>query len=252
MVEEFGATHVATISVDAVTMQSFVSFAKAILLIEQFGISRLQELLVEENVLHTILPTPLECVEYPSCFTVFSPFAFTLPLVRHSAVWHFWREGGWRFPHAAAESVLFQFRGSSSPRSGSNTFFVMDALGAIPACEVWSWLSMIVFGLNQLLAWVNDLRTHAASDGEVKVLRQIQAMSSLRLIFSDLRAMNYSVSSHNRATFSYAIIDKLANSRAEFCSRSGKDPLATEGLASIAQWRWLRGCFEGAPSARRP
>jgi hypothetical protein len=68
--------------------------------------------------------------------------------------------------------------------------------------------------VNKLMGFLNDPRNFVNPDGTANFLKQIQAHSSVQLIFADVNALNYSICAHNRISYAMSALDKLANLRA--------------------------------------
>ena len=240
MCTEFGATHVAAVTIDAKAQQRAISLAKILLLLERYGQEETHGLITETDILHTIAPHPLTVQEFVSCFTVFSPFALTIPISRPGCTWHFWRENGWKSPDASTEGLLYRLQQSVSPLSEITSFLIFS--GALPsqADEVWRWLRMVVAAINNVCRYINDPRTFANSDGRVDVSKQMQAMCSLTMLFADLQTLNASPRAYDRTKISFAMIDKLANLRKELGQYDSAEGTIAAELMSLSQSKFVR------------
>lgn len=239
MIQEMEATHVAPITSFPNRVQAAISAAKIALFLNEFGITE-TERSVEERLLLHVLPNTLNIVDWSEIFTVFSPWALTLPISYLGCTWHFYRSGGWQFPHAASDSFIGQFQSGSHAASDKTNLFVFDDLEVPPLDRVWSYLGLVVDGLNRIVNYFTTPLSFLTTSNEWDSLVQVQSLCALNLLFADLAALNFSTNSYNRITYSFGAIDKMANLRFNLRPQAASETEAALGLISLHQAREVR------------
>jgi len=243
VVGKFSATHCTTVLIDSEEQQRRLSFAKIALLTQRYGSDRASQLAKNQNVLSHIVPHPLAALGYIGAFTIFSPWAFALPISRRDRIWLFYKEGGWSVGLGGSVGFLQQLQTAISPRSATSYTAPMKELVSIPIQDKWSYLRLAVGSIDKLLRFANDPRSFEKDDGEVDVLRQIQAMSAINLLFADLRALAVSPQSHHRVTYAFSILDKLANLKKAFSNSTSSEGEIAKSFISLRQRRAARDFF---------
>ena len=236
MRDKIGARYVTGVTIDAEEFQKFVSFAKIALLAGTYSdVLEAERHTREGEALAGAVPHALEPLSYLDALTKFSPLALTLPVRRLNCAWHFQSEKMWVFGHAPANGVLAEFGLSINPMAAESTVLGLSGLSNMNESNVWRYLRLVTESLNQLLAYLINPLNFADAGGRVDFLRQVQAMSAVRLIFADLAAMNFSTSAHQRVSFAMSALDKLANLRVQLGGAGGAEGEAFRALCSEAQ-----------------
>lgn len=91
---------------------------------------------------------------------------------------------------------------------------MISGMGRFETETISRFLIFAIFGINRLLAWANDHRTHAIESGDVDFKRQLQIYASLKFLIADLLGIHQSHVPYSQATFAFNFVDKLANLRA--------------------------------------
>lgn len=212
MTAKLGAKFVTAVSVNAGIQQAWVSLAKVLLLVQRYSEKEALKRM-RAGALDSVLPTSLDALAYVDALTRFTPLHLTLPVYREGCAWHFQREAMWMFPIAPEFGLNQQFMFNLSPLSEKVSFRGLSGLRGMSAQVIWRYLRFVTTGVNRLCKFLNDPRSFAGSDGSIDLLRQAQAYSAIRLLFSDISAVNYAPNPHHRIGFAMSALDKLANLR---------------------------------------
>jgi hypothetical protein len=240
MTAKLGAKFVTAVSVSAGIQQAWISLAKVLLLIQRYSEKEALQRM-RAGALDGVLPTSLDALAYVDALTRFTPLHLTLPVYREGCAWHFQREAMWMFPSAPEFGLNQQFMFDLSPLSEEVSFHGLRGLRDMSTQVIWRYLRFVTTGVNRLCRFLNDPRSFAQSDGSIDLLRQAQTYSAIRLLFSDISAINYAANPHHRIGFAMSVLDKLANLRTALLGDAGyNESRAMTDLVSASQGKNLR------------
>lgn len=239
MLKELKAEFVTGVTVDVHKLQTYLSVEKIALLTSLYGVDTAKTLVQEKDALNGVLPFATDALGYVDALTRFSPMSFTLPFHRANCSWHFQGKGMWGFPGAASNAFSSRFILAPDPLAEQQSMLGLHGLKGMSETNIWRYLRVLVNGINNLLSYLIDIRNFADSSGKVDFLRQIQSHSAVHLLFADIAAMNFSTEAHQRITFAFSALDKLANLRVSLGDNSPTEASAMRALCSASQCQEL-------------
>jgi len=246
LLREVGATHVTTLTTDMVRAQGLLSLTRIFCLAEKFGFAKAQTIIDaghkdrEAEPLGGILPATTDLLTFVDALMRFPPALLSLSVRRLDCSWHFQNKGMWILPRPLCNGFLGEFTAGLAPLAPSDLVFGLLGLTNMGEANVWRYLNLVTRGVDRLFGWLGDPRNFQNPDDSVDLLRQLQAFSAVHLLFSDLAAMQFPTSAHNRISFAMSALDKLANLRIELGGALGPDKVAFGRLCSADQGRQLR------------
>lgn len=248
MMTRYNMEYVSGVSVEAVYLQKFISFAKvAALATHHVEKEKTERALLDKHAMESIVPNSLEPIGFMDALTRCSPVAMTLPLHRQGCAWHFYRNGMPVFSKIVSEGLTRESMYSIDPLVASSNITGWQKLGGMGEKNIWRYLSMCVNGINTLFRHLNDVRNFAGDDGAIDFYKMVQAYSAVRLVFADLAQMHCSSDGHNRVTYALGMLDKLANLRVQLGGQYSRTPqgesAAMRELCAMSQGEELKRVF---------
>lgn len=190
MQSTMGANLVWPVRESVSSAQEWLSLNKMLLVAEQFGADKVQEMVLERRVLWHILPDPFNSVAYLDAILMFAPYAISLPFDRVPSQLHFLRNSLWDFPVSAFEGIYQMFCPALKPLTEME---VLDPLnprvltGELPR----NWFAAAVTAINQLLRHLRESRNFVDASGALNYLRVVQAHAAVHLLFTDLMQIQH-------------------------------------------------------------
>ena len=242
LMDKFGVQYIVPVTVAAERVQQYSSFGKVTLLAQRNPWPRVNELLKDKKAFLGIQLNSLDVLDFVDALTRCAPVAFTLPVRRYGCTWHFLGPGLFTFPSLLVRSVFQDFLTTvSSPRSDDWWMPGLRGLKGMNDRNIWRLLRQIVFGVNDLMAHLNNPLTFTDATGAPDFLKQMKAHGAVVLLFADLAGLNIEIGSHNRITYTFGFLDKLANLRLGMGGgRYANEPEVMRNLASLSQGKDLK------------
>ncbi|WP_374375814.1 hypothetical protein [Dongia sp.] len=248
LMRAFKATHVTCVKANLEELQEALSAIKIVCLWQHFGGERAGQM-VRSGHDDPLLapfgrawPSCLDTLSYVDALVKFPPLALTLPVRRLNCAFHFQSEAMWHFHRVFCNGWLNEFAMAVNPMAESGHYFGLSGLHAMNEANIWRYLSFVVSSVNSLLCWLCDPSNFVDADGRIDLLRQMQTLSAVHLLFGDLSAMHHSTESHHTISFAMSLLDKLANLRWKF-ERKGRRQKESEyfkALCSMSEARNLK------------
>lgn len=208
--ENFGATAIAPITVNANYQQAIISISKILAILEYGGVEKAKAVVGTQGGLNAALPTPLDFLSYVESLNTMAPSAISIPIHRIGSSLHLMRGRPWFFPKLFVENIFEQILAGIEPLSASEiAFFTKDQ--HLQKRAIHSYFICSIEGVNRLSRFLNDFRTFANRDGNFDPMQMAKAHSVIRLMFSDWQSINFSNSRYIKLRMVFAFLDKLAN-----------------------------------------
>lgn len=221
LLRKFKATHVTCVRAELEDFQISLSIIRIICLWQRFGGDVAGQMIqkgYEEPLLAPFghaWPNSMDSLSYVDALTKFPPIALTLPVRRLNCAFHFQSEAMWNLHRVYFNGWLNEFALAVNPLAVAGHYFGLSGLHGMKESNIWRFLSFVVSGVNGLLCWLSNPANFAARDGRIDLLRQVQALSAIHLLFGDLSAMHHSSESHHTISFAMSLLDKLSNIRVQ-------------------------------------
>lgn len=170
-----------------------------------------------------------------------SPFFIAVLLQRKFCLWLFYEEKAATFVAPSIQTLVDQFGVNSYPLTRSSDFFCLRGLVDFQGRDIWSWIRMIIDGVNALLIHLSDPRNSLETSELISLEQQVTTLAAVNLLLADLKALTSDTSPHTRIKLSFAGLDKLANMRIRDAQRAETEE--AKRLCSAGQKARLTNIF---------
>ena len=211
MMSKFGATHVCVIRPNHAATQSRLSLVKILWAAQEFSFESLQKVVMDDQILDSIFPSPLQMMYWVESFFSLAPTQLALPLVLPGGYLTFFGPKIWTFPRMAAQGMLGNFT-SSVPLSTSQEDTVVQTVGfrATTPERTYAYIRMATELINNLVNFCTNPLNFLAGE-KLNGLQQIQFVTALNFFMNDMRSMNSTMDPYQRMSLCLSAVDKLAN-----------------------------------------
>ncbi len=245
MVEKFGTSHVCVVRPNYSATQKRLSLLKMFWATQAFGAQSLQQKVMNERVLDSILPSPHDMMSWIEAFLTLAPLQVVLPIQFPGGYAVFFSDKIWTFPRAPVAGMLGNFL-TSVPlaTSGDVPMIQSVAFKNGDPYRAHAYIQMVSRFVNELVNFSTNL-LNFESNQQLQGLRQVQFVSALGLMMKDIRSANATVSSYERMSFCFSALDKLANIVAMSSPRVLDESKVFRRLFSAVNIRALRRIIRG-------
>ncbi|MGD0466121.1 MAG: hypothetical protein ABSA84_05445 [Gammaproteobacteria bacterium] len=205
-----------SVNIDSEQFSIYISIIKILFLCNRNGLKPTQEK-VNLRELETILPHPFEPLEYLEVFTRLSPHALSLPLFRYEgSVWHFYSNYVIEFSERWQLNSYFSeyftsIRGPVTYVDYDLSRIFGESLKSFNNKDIKEYLDLMLLAVNNLFRYFLNIKYFVDSYDVVDNLKILKSLSTLKLIFSDLKVMNISVLIYHRNAYGLSALDKISN-----------------------------------------
>lgn len=220
------ACHV--VKVEAENFTNYIAAIKTLFLHEKFG-PEITIDKIKKGILKTILPHAFEPLEYLDVFTRLSPFALSLPLFRYEGcMWHFYSDSIIKFKErwwlsSSFSEYMLSCRGPVTYSDTDLACIFGQCLSRLQQDDIKDCLGLMILAINNLFKFFLNMAFFTNEEGVVNKFKMIKSLSTLKLIFSDLREINYSVSIYHRNNFGLSALDKISNLISSFTEEKANE-----------------------------
>lgn len=252
MVDRFGVSHVCVVRPNYTATQRRLTLLKMFWATQAFGAQSLQQKVMNERVLDSILPSPNEMLSWLEVFTTLAPVQLVLPIQLLGGYVVFFSDKIWTFPRAPVAGMLDNFL-TSIPLATSNNDPVVQSVSfknGDPS-RAHAYIQMAARFVNELVNYSTNM-LNFLSGQQLQGLRQVQFVSALGLMMSDIRSSNAIIGSYERMSFCLSAIDKLANIVAMSSTRTLDESKVFKQFFSGSNIRTLRRIVRNAKGSNHP
>lgn len=216
MREEHEMLRCLAVNIDASQFRSYISAIKILLLCNRYGIEKARTMLDSVSV-ESIIPHAFEPLEYLDTLTRISPFAVSLMLSRYEgAKWHFYNDSIVVFKDRWLLNAYFSEYISSGTAPAATTSvdhaeIFGKCMSNIKSNDIKAYLELMIFAINNMFKYFLNPSNFSNKSESFDIYKMIVALSTIKLIFADLKETNYSVAIHSRSSLSLSSLDKIAN-----------------------------------------
>jgi len=241
LTEKLGATHCCVIRPSLKIQQTRISLVKAWWALSTFPKDEMARRVTVDRVLDPVMPLAHEMGNWLHAFLSSPPLQVTLTFQSLGGYILFYREGPWTFPYAAAAGIFGRFNASISLDTSEGGLRSGIWLKSGTPDRIYEYLRAVTRLVDKLAFFALNPLNFLTGD-RLQSARQIQFITAMGLLFSDIQAGNEFPSAYAKVSFSLSALDKLANLIEAMTDGAIGETLAFKAsfsTATAAGLRWI-------------
>lgn len=208
--EKLGASHCCVVRPSLKLQQTRISLVKAWWALSTFPKDEMARRVTVDRVLDSVMPLAHEMGNWLHAFLSSPPLQVALTFQCLGGYILFYREGPWTFPYAAAAGIFGRFNASVSLDTSEGGMRSGIWLKSGTPDRIYEYLRGVTRLVDKLAFFaLNPL--NFLTEEHLQSARQIQFITAMGLLFSDIQAGNQIPSAYAKVSFSLSALDKLAN-----------------------------------------
>lgn len=236
-----GATHCCVVRPSLKLQQTRISLAKAWWALSTFPKDEMARRVTVDRVLDPVMPLAHEMGNWLHAFLSSPPLQVTLTFQCLGGYILFYREGPWTFPYAAAAGIFGRFNAGVSLSTSDGGMRSGISLKPGTPDRIYDYLRAVTRLVDKLAFFAVNPLNFLVGD-RLQSGRQIQFITAMGLLFSDIQAGNEVPSAYAKLSFSLSALDKLANLIEAMTDGAIGETLAFKAslsTATAAGLRWI-------------
>jgi len=210
MRDELDSKRVRLLFLDVIEHQQRVSLTKIVALLLAYDMREVQPEFMEQGVMTHLLPSGIDFIEYLDSMLWISPMSIALPQQRFGSGLYFFKDHPWQFMFEGQAGLNELAYSALSPLDDEDNSLLINA-GFFTNHSTKKYFEMLIYGLNKLAAHIYN-PIHYVDERQVPNYQlMIQVICNIRLLFSDLMAINATHIKYQRQRLAFSFIDKYAN-----------------------------------------
>ncbi|TAJ82890.1 hypothetical protein [Reyranella sp.] len=239
LTKRLGATHCCVVRPSLKLQQMRLSLAKAWWALSTFPKNDIARRVTVDRVLDPIMPLAHEMGNWLHVFLSSPPIQVTATFQCLGGYILFYREGPWTFPYAAAAGIFGRFNASVSLDTSEGGMRSGIWLKPGTPDRIYDYLRTVTKLIDRLAFFALNPMNFVEA-GHLQSTQQIQFITALGLLFSDIQAGNEVPSNYSKVSFSLSALDKLANIIEAMTDRAIGEGHAFKALLSTTTANGLR------------